>query len=749
VIGYQEVIQGLSRDDVFSYYKLAYEPHNMIFIVVGDVDPEATLAVVRKNVSDFKPSRVFDHGIAAEPPVLGPRTLVATFPKLGQAKLELGFEGVKMSSPDMYALDLLSTIIGGGDSSTLVEQLRDEKQLVSEISAGDDTPTYVNGTFTIDMQLDPDKVDAATKAALDVIESLKAEPISEERIRRAKTQMKVAHVKSMQTVEDISTTLADDFMSTADLHFSDRYVERIEAVTAAQLQAAARTYFNKGRLITTLMLPSEYVGAAGLPKAEQVIRRAAATTQATTTQVAGAVRKVQLENGTTLLIKRITTSPLVNINMYSLGGVTAEDAKNNGIGNLAMAMLQRGTTTRSAEQLAEFFDSIGGNIDTACGNNSWYWTSSCLTADFDKTMDVYADVVKNPKFDDQELAAMKQRIDAQISSEDSSWDAQAFRFFKKEYFGPLNSPYQFMPVGTSDIVDKLTVDQVKGWYATKILAAPRVIAIYGDVDPEHAESLVRKALGELPKAEAIVAGNVHYRNSKGAQPTAYPAVEVKGVKVQKTQQALAGIVVGFNAKSVSGEDGNYVLDVGQTMAGGWGYPTGYLFETLRGRGLVYVVEATNNPGRDFEHPGSFYVFAGCDPSKVNEVVDQILLNVGRLQGSDADMQKDWFDRSKLLITTADAIDSETPAAQASQAAIDELFGLGYDYHAKFAPGINGVSLDQIRAAAASRLHDCVVTICTPDPDAVKIAAGVRKYDSFPPVDLTPRGVQHATGVVKP
>jgi zinc protease len=746
VIGYQEVIQGLSRDDVFSYYKLAYEPHNMIFIVVGDVDPEATLAVVRKNVSDFKPSRVFSHDIAAEPPVLGPRTLVATFPKLGQARLELGFEGVKLSSPDMYALDLLSTIIGGGDSSTLVEKLRDEKQLVSEISAGDDTPAYVNGTFTVDMQLDPDKVDAATKAALAVIESLKTEPISEDRIRRAKTQMKVAHVKSNQTVEDIASNLADDFMSTADLHFSDRYVDRIEAVTPQQLRTAARTYFNKSRLITTLMLPSEYVGAEGLPKAEQVIRPAVPTTQATTTEVAGAVKKVQLENGTTLLIKRITTSPLVNINMYSLGGVTAEDAKNNGIGNLAMEMLQRGTTTKSAEQLAEFFDSIGGNIETASGNNSWYWNSSCLTDDFDKTMAVYADVVKNPKFDEQELAATKQRIDAQISGEDSSWDAQAFRFFKKEYYGPLGSPYQFMPVGTSDIVDKLTVDQVKNWYTKQILTAPRVIAIYGDVDPDHAEAVVRKALANLP---ATILPDRKAVLTKLSPATETPSVEVKAVKVQKTQQALAGIVVGFNSASISGDDGNYVLDVGQTMAGGWGYPTGYLFETLRGRGLVYVVEATNNPGRDNEHPGSFYVFAGCDPSKVNEVVDQILLNIGRLQGSDADMQKDWFERSKLLITTADAMDSETPAAQASQAAIDELFGLGYDYHTKFAPGINGVSLDQIRAAAATRLHDCVVTICTPDPDAVKIETGLRKYESFPPVDLTPRGVQHSTGVVKP
>src|SRR5205085_741708 len=75
VIGYQEVIRGLSRDDVYTYYKLAYQPNNMVFSVAGDVDPEKMVSAVRKWVGSAPPGRVFDRNIAEEPPVTAPRTV--------------------------------------------------------------------------------------------------------------------------------------------------------------------------------------------------------------------------------------------------------------------------------------------------------------------------------------------------------------------------------------------------------------------------------------------------------------------------------------------------------------------------------------------------------------------------------------------------------------------------------------------------------------------------------------------------
>jgi len=743
VIGYQAVIQGLSRDDVYSYYRLAYVPNNMMFVVAGDEDPEKLLKMVEQ-YSDVPPGRAFSHDIGTEPLVQSPRAVVATFPKLGEARVNLAFPSVALSNPDMYAMDLLAAVLGQSESSTLVQELRDKRHLVSGVSATDDPPSYVQGSFDVTMQLDPDKVQEAVAAVLDLLDQAKKEPISEGRLNAAKALLRSSRIQQLQKAEDIAASLGDDYMSTGDPHFSDLYVDRIDALKAKDLQAVARKYFDRGKLITTALFRSEYAGAAGMPKVEDILRPAA-TTQAAAQQTASstAITRSVLPDGTILLTRRIPTTPLVVIQMYALGGLTAEDASTNGLGNLSMELLTRGTKTRDAAQIAEFFDSIGGEIGTSCGNNTWSWSANCLTKDFEKAFEAYADVVSSPSFKADETADMKRRIEAAIAAQDADWTSQAGRFFKKEFYGPQNSPYQFTVAGTKENVEKFTADQARDWYQKKVLTAPRVLAVFGDVDPAHVQELAVKYLAQSghrdapPKSDAA---SIHRSIEAGA-----PAIQVADVKVQKTDQALAGVFIGFKSNSVIGDNDNYTFDVIDTLTSGFTYPTGYIFETLRGLGLVYVAGAQNITGRNAKLPGTFETYAGCDPANVDKVVDLTLQNIARVEGSEKDVDMDWFKRSKELMVVADAMENETPAAQATMAALDEVVGLGYAYHEKFADGVRQITLQQVQNLARQRLAECIVTISTPRPDLVKIAPGQRIYKSFPPVDLAPKGVQHDVG----
>ena len=119
-------------------------------------------------------------------------------------------------------------------------------------------------------------------------------------------------------------------------------------------------------------------------------------------------------------------------------------------------MLTRGTKTRNAQQIAEFFDSIGGrrerhlrqqHLGVGCTPSS--------TRTSDKAMAAYADVVNNPTFPEDEAAAMKKRVIAGIAAQDADWFAQASRYFRGQFYGPMNSPYQFLAIGTKKNVEEL------------------------------------------------------------------------------------------------------------------------------------------------------------------------------------------------------------------------------------------------------------------------------------------------------
>ena len=740
VIGYPEVIQALKRDDVYTYYKLAYVPNNMVFAIAGDLDPEQMLATFQRYI-DVPTGRVVDRTVTPEPEVTTPRTSVFTMPKIGEARVSLQFPSIELDDPDLYALDLLAAVVGQSESSPLVREVRD-KQLASSIVAYSFTPDYVQGSFGVQYQTKPDQLDASLEAVQLVLDRVKREPFPDDAVQRAKTQLRVSHLRELQETENVAATMAGDYMSTGDVHFSKKYLDRIAAVTPADIQAVARKYLDSSRLVKTVMLPEEAVGEKGLPAAAEVMREVgtrATTARVSSTQRSLEVQRTVLDNGTILLVRRVPSSPLIAVRMYADGGLTAENESVSGIGNLTMSMLMRGTTFRSANQLAEQLENMGASVSGACGNNTWYWSGSMLADDFEKAMDIFADVVKNPSFAQGELDTMRKRVLAAIAAQDADWSGQAMRFFRRQYF-PQTSPYHMELIGQEPTVSAFTAQQLRDWYQQHVLASRRVLAIYGDIDVERAQKVAADLLGGGPKlpTDAPPAAKSVAVNVTDPQPQ----ITVRDVKVQPTKQPLAGVLIGFDSASIIGEPAFEQLAVADTVTSGWGYPTGYLHETLRGEGLVYVVQAQNLPGRSAKTPGTFFVFAGCEPQRVNEVVDRILLNMARIQGTPHDIQEDWFVRACQLLITDDAMSMETVGDQASGAALDELYGMGYDFHKGFKDRVAKVQIGDLQNIARQRLRTCLVAISTPRPDLVTVKPETHKYDSFPEITLTPRGVEH-------
>ncbi len=682
VAGYKHLFNKITYQDVLDYYNERYVPNNMVVAVVGDFDAAKVREYVAKAFSkkDAKPIPAYE--LPAEPEQIAPRTVVAEKEGVQGARMRLGFRTVSLMSPDMYPLDVLSDILSNGESSRLVRVLRDEKQLVQTIATWSHTPSWEGGEFGVYATLETKKLDEAREAILAELYRLQDELVTDAELKKAKTQKAAELAFGRQTVGAQANDIGGNYLSCFDPDFSRRYVDNIQKVTAEQVRDVAKKYFRPEKLCVTVLVPKGEAGAAA---------------EKTGVVPVTPIRRVVLETGVTLLVRRNGAAPIVTIHACLTGGLRAEDRRSNGVSQLMAAMLTRGTTTRSAQQIADAFEAMGGDIGAGSGANSFNLTAGVLAKDVDAAMEVFADVLLNPSFPADEFQMMKNRTIFGIRRGEDNPMTEAARFFRQNMY--LTSPYGMMPAGTVASVTSLTRDDLVQFHQRYVHPKNMVLAIFGDVDPAQAEELARKYFGGFR-------GDGAFRPARPALegPLTGPRV---ALKVNKKEGAV--VYMGAPGPQMTDVEDRAVIDVIDTVMSGWGYPGGWLHSDLRGRQLVYEVHAFSTPGVE---PGYFAAYARCQPDKVKTVAEAILYQVYRMALYGPTPQE--MDLAKQMIVTTEKLENQTSAAQAMNAAINELYGLGYDFDERQLRRIQGVTLGDIQKVARKYFTTYVLTVTAPD-----------------------------------
>src|SRR5256886_748807 len=235
VIGELEIYNQLTQEQVMQYYKTRYVPNNLTFVVVGDVDAEK----VRQQLTElFKPypekslQPVF---IPAEPPQLGRREVHQEF-ATELTHLSLTWHIPEVTSPDVPALDLLSTILGDGRSSRLYRRVREEAGLAFSISAFSYTPGDP-GLFGIDATLDPKKRYAAEQLVLRIIDEVKQAGVTAEELTKAKKISLSHHLGALTTMRGQASDIGSNWVLTRNLNFSRGYLDAVQKVTLDDTKA--------------------------------------------------------------------------------------------------------------------------------------------------------------------------------------------------------------------------------------------------------------------------------------------------------------------------------------------------------------------------------------------------------------------------------------------------------------------------------------------------------------------------------
>ncbi|MCP5539627.1 MAG: insulinase family protein [Akkermansiaceae bacterium] len=674
VIGHLDLFNQLTRDELSGYYRRQYSPDNLFLVVAGDVDAETVHSLVEGHLGGLERRRRRHHEvIPAEPRQLGRREIHETFPT-ELSRVELAWHLPDVSHPDMPALDVLATIAGGGRSSRLYREVRERLGLAHGVSAHAYTAAHA-GLFIVSLDTEPDKRDAAIEAALDGVRSLAdAGGIVSDEMSTAVHQALSAQLGTLTTMRGQASDLGSNWILTRNLDFTRDYVEAVQRVTAEDVAGVARRYLTNDGLTIVSLNPEEAApvkaAARSAPRSDEV-------------------RKVELANGLTLLLKADARVPLTTVHAVFRGGMLAATPETAGIGQLMARLLAKDTKRRSAEEIARQIEAVGGSLGGGNGRNTFNVTANTMRPDLDLAIDLVAESLLEPAFLPETVEREKGHQIAGIKAEDDRPFSVAMLRLRETIFGATH-PYGLRGGGTVRTVRGFSPADLEALRARLVCGRNGVVAVFGDIDPGRAEDRLRERFEStlLPGAKAFDG------ESGNATPPLSIFVEPgprECVLTHEKEQAI--VAIGFPTGGVAAPE-RAALDLLDEACSDM---ASRVFVRIREElGLAYSVGATQLLGLD---RGMILFYAATAPDQWERVRDELLGEIDNLAQNGLDPAE--LERARSSWLGRDVMGRQSAQQLAAPAAVDELLGLGWDHHRLAAEAIRTVEPEAIRAAAAA------------------------------------------------
>ena len=677
IIGHLDVFNSLTRDDVMAYYRARYVPNNLFFVIAGDVDGEAVRAQFAALFAPHPRASLPPVFIPAEPMQLGRRERHTEFPT-ELTRLTLAWHVPGIAHPDVPALDVLAAVLGGGRSSRLYRRLREDLALVHSIDAWCYAPGEP-GIFGLDAVLDPDKRLAVEAECAAVLAELRAGGVTERELEKARKLSLSHQLHTVTTMRGRASDLGSNWLLTRNLDFSRDYLAAIQRVTGDDLRRVLATYLRDENLTVSSLNP------------EGSLAKTAATGAAS---AKGEIQKFQLANGLRLLVREDARLPLVSMIATFKAGLLAETPALNGITRLLSRVLVKGTRTRTAEQIADEIEAVGGSLGSDGGSNSVSVAAHVMRPDLRLGLDLLADVLLHATMPEKAIAREKnvQLASIKASAEDVSTVTR--HLLRAELFG--SHPYGMAGLGTPESLARIAQADLLAFRDRHIVGSNGVLAIFGDVRAEEVRALVEQALGDLPAGEPAFA--------QLPQLTA-PAADREVARIMDKEQAV--LMAGFAGVDFfdADEPALQLIDEACSDIGS------RLFLRIREEmGLAYFVGSSHLPGLA---RGSFTFYAGTDPAKLADVKAALLEEIAKLARDGLTAAE--VARAKEKLIGQQEIRNQSNHSFSTIAALNELYGLGHSYHRDLSRKIGAITVGDVKRVAARYFtQPCIVAIARPE-----------------------------------
>lgn len=394
------------------------------------------------------------------------------------------------------------------------------------------------------------------------------------------------------------------------------------------------------------------------------------------------IRRVELKNGITILVRENFSSPSVVVSGYIMGGSLEEPVEKAGLSEFMVSALMRGTKTRSFQEIYESIESIGATLSIGSGKHSSAYFGKSLAEDLDLILQLLSDVLRNPSFPEDQFDRLMAEKLTSLAIRDQNTGARAHLAFNELAYD--GHPYGQPGDGFPETIRELAVKDLRAIHHKLIGPQGMVIVVVGGVSVDVVLDLVESIFADWQNAEQAVINPL---------PNLSPLEGIQRNEIKLEGKSQSDVVLGVPGPSRYEPD--YLAAVlGNNILGRFGM-MGRIGDSVRVKsGLAYYAASSlaGGPG-----PGAWRVVAGVNPENVERAIDLIITEIREFLRNGVTEEEITDNQANFIGSLPRQLESNEGVAGAIVHI--ERYGLGLDYYRRYPGLVAEITRDQIHTIA--------------------------------------------------
>ncbi|MGH7650843.1 MAG: M16 family metallopeptidase [Gemmatimonadaceae bacterium] len=688
-IGREPGLRAFTRTKMNAFYRNFYRPSNTVLVISGDVDSATALGRVQDLYGNLTAKQPMRHPGPVEPDHTGFRYRELTG-DIAQTQLLFGWRTEGTLDPETPILDVTAAILATGRASRLYRAVR-EKKLASSVTAYDYTPTEL-GVFVVHAETEPEKTREAAAAIWEQVREIRENAVEEIELTRVRRGFEARWLRRLETAEGRANYLAE-WEALGDWRLGDVYFHRYVSATSADVKRVAKECLSPERAAALVYRPEKSAAVAG-DAAEMLtllngggrVGASSPSSPVPTGQRANGLATLDGEDagisvfrgshGVPILVRRKPGAAIAHVGVSIVGGAIEEPSGSAGLTLLMARTMLKGTISRSATQIAEEVEMLGGSISATAASDGFGWSFSVPQARIGQALELLGDVIQNPTIPEDALEIERGVALSNVAMLRDDMYRYPMRLASALAFA--GHPYGNPPMGTEESLRSISSDKVRDWHRTRVLESQVVVGVVADMEPQDSADLVARALGQLK-----------LKKLGGATKPVWP--RKSEIAVESRDKAQTAMVLAFPAPSRT-EPTRFAVSLVGTVASGLG---GRFFDELRDRqSLAYTVHAGLS---EKKLAGIFSSYIATSPEKEDVARRGLLAEFAKFR--EAPVEDDELSRAKEYTVGAHAIAQESAASMLAEMLDAWMFGSGLHEIVEYEQRVRAVTADEIVQAA--------------------------------------------------